>query len=197
MKYKLEQLNCPSCGAGIDMDIQGRKAIFCPFCGSQFAVDDGEKVITKNINIRKDINIHKRYTNDAAIEKELRKDRANERQHVERKWDLLIGVLLIFMAFSAPFAMSWMFERQEQKSIDAGMIKVGQSSDDMKGKKFPTVKAQLESVGFTNITTVDLDDAGWFINQEDTIESVSIGGDTSFSSDDYFNPGAKVIISYH
>ncbi len=46
MKNKLEQLCCPSCGAGIDMDIKDRKSLFCLFCGSQFTVDDVETIIT-------------------------------------------------------------------------------------------------------------------------------------------------------
>ena len=67
----------------------------------------------------------------------------------------------------------------------------------MKGNKYQAVLEQLDSAGFTNITTIDLDDAGWIINKADTVDSVSIGGDSSFISSDYFEPDAKVIISYH
>lgn len=38
---------------------------------------------------------------------------------------------------------------------------------------------------------------GIFKNRADTVESITIDGDTSFSSDDYYSPNAKIIISYH
>ena len=52
-------------------------------------------------------------------------------------------------------------------------------------------------MGFENIETIDLDDAGWFKNKKDTVKMVSIGGKTNFSSSDYFSKTDQVIISYH
>lgn len=191
MRIKLTQLNCPSCGAGIDMDIKGKNSLFCPFCGNQFAIDDGEVVITKNINI------HNRFTNDAAVEKERRKDRQNEREHKEYKWTMIGLALFIILDFAFLGFMGIKDEWSEKKSINAGQIKVGQSSSDMEGKNYQVVIEQLESAGFTNISSIDLDDAGWLTNKEDTIDSITINGDGSFSSSDYFDPDSKIIISYH
>ena len=46
MKYELKKLNCPSCGATIDVDIKDRDTVFCSYCGTQIAIDDGETVVT-------------------------------------------------------------------------------------------------------------------------------------------------------
>ncbi|WP_026495400.1 hypothetical protein [Butyrivibrio sp. WCD3002] len=190
MAYKIDKLSCPSCGAGINMDIQGRKTLFCPFCGSQFSVDDGERVYTHNINI------HKRYTDDAAVEKEIRKDRENARQNKAAIFALIILSILLVLIFVDLRWWAMSDDVAERNNIDAGLIKVGQASSDMEGKKYHVVEEQLKSAGFTNITEIDLDDAGW-LKKEDTIESITINGEASFSSDKYFSPDAKVIITYH
>ena len=56
---------------------------------------------------------------------------------------------------------------------------------------------QFEELGFDNIVTIDLDDAGLFWNKDGTVESVSTAGNSSFESIHYFYPTDKVIISYH
>lgn len=188
---KLEKLTCPACGAGIDMDIKGRSSVFCPFCGSQFTIDDGTKTTNKNINI------NKKYTNDAAVEKERRKDRENERKHKEYKWTMIGLVIFLVLDFGLLYFMGAKEEWDAKKSIEAGKIQIGISASDMEGKKYQGIIEQLEESGFVNIKTIDMDDAGLFANKSDTIESVTIDGDSSFSSSDYFDPNSKIIISYH
>ncbi len=187
---KLERIYCTQCGADIDMDIKGRKAVFCPFCGSQFVIDDGEKTITKNINI------HKRYTNDAEVEKQWRKDRENERQHKEYKWTMIGIVLFLVFDMGLMAFMALHEDHIEQKKVEAGMIQIGQSAEDFEGKKYQGVVEQLETLGFTNINTVDMDDSGLFV-RNDTIDNITIDGNSSFYSTDYFNPDSNIVITYH
>lgn len=188
---KLKQLRCPSCGAGIDIELRGRDSVFCPYCGSQFAVDDGNRTITHNININKFTQT--KYTDDAAVEEARRKDKENERDHKET---IMLFVIIIFGMLSL-YSMSNRSKEEKQKAIDAGMIQVGQSSEDMEGKNYEELIKQLESAGFKNIKTFDLDDAILLVRPADTVESVSIGGKTTFSSDDFFDPESVIVISYH
>lgn len=74
--------------------------------------------------------------------------------------------------------------------------KVG-SSRDYINKNYKEVVAKFESMGFTNIELVDLDDAGVLTGEVDTVKSVSIGGDDSFTDFDYFSKDEKVTIVYH
>lgn len=188
---KLEKLCCPSCGAAIEVNVKGHKTIFCPYCGSQLSEEDADRTYTHNINI------NERYTDDAAVERERRKDRENEREHKESKW-MTIGFVLFFLVgiaflYFRPLKEDW----DKQRAIDAGMIQIGISSEDMAGKKYKGVEAQLSAAGFTNIITVDLDDAGLLTKRADTIDSVSIDGDSSFRASDFFDPSSKIIISFH
>lgn len=191
MEIQLNGLVCPSCGAGINMNLNGRTTVFCPYCGIQIAVNDGSTTINHNINI------NERYTNDAAVEMEHRIDKENERQHKERKRALIVFVAFYAFLLGVGFYFATEEERETRKSIRAGMIQAGQSSSEMEGKNYNAVLEQLEAAGFTEIKTIDLDDAGWFKNKSDTVDSVSIGGDTSFEDTDFFEPDAKVVITYH
>ena len=195
---KLKKLSCPSCGANINMEMGDNKTVFCPFCGNQFAVDNEESVQTKNLNI------HARFTNDAEVMKEIKEDRENERRHKDSKRIYLFSGLMFLLAFAIFFGMFGMLSCDEQKrhenerqAIDAGMIKIGRSSSSFEGMKYQAAVSELELAGYTNISTIDLDDAGLFKNKKDTIERVAINGKTSFSSDDYFSPDAQIVISYH
>ncbi len=85
-------------------------------------------------------------------------------------------------------------ERSRMESM--GFISAGRYTDYEK-ENFDVVKKQFEDMGFTNIELIDLDDAGIINNKADTVQSVSIKGNSSFERDDYFSPDDRVIISYH
>lgn len=85
---EMKQLKCPSCGAGIEMDLKGlkgRDTLYCPYCGSQFSIDDDLK-----------------YLIDASLSQTTefwqRIERREEREH-RLKMCFLIGsfVLIIFI----------------------------------------------------------------------------------------------------
>ena len=192
---KMTSISCPSCGAGIKIDIKGRDTIFCPYCGAQILFDD-------DITITHNININTRYTEDSEVEKERRLDRQNEREHQEFKWAiwLLVGMITVLVALIGLLVlMDYKNDIADKKAIEEGKIQIGISSYDIEEKKlkYQGVVSQLEAAGFSNITVVDLDDAGLFTKKADTIDSISVGGDTSFSSDHYYDPEVKIIISYH
>ena len=86
MEYKLEKVSCPSCGAVIDGNIEGKSSVFCTYCGTQIAINDG----TQNINI------HQRYTDDAEVLKEQNRAREDERNHKTRM-RILIGCVIFLV----------------------------------------------------------------------------------------------------
>lgn len=56
------------------------------------------------------------------------------------------------------------------------------------------MKAHLEAAGFTNIQLIDLDDVGPAMWKNEKVENISVGGKTSFDSEDYFDSNTKVVI---
>ena len=194
----LKQLECPACGGDIKMDVNGKNSIFCPFCGKQLAVESNRKEVN--------VNIHKRYTNDAAVAREKRLEREHRQQlnaEYKRQEDIsdakIFKYMFIFMGvvFICMFGAIGIMNLSKMHAKNSGYIKVGKSSFWMRGDDYKTLSTKLEAAGFTNITTVDLDDAGFILNKADTVESVTIDGESDFEEDDYFPPDAKIVITYH
>jgi len=94
------------------------------------------------------------------------------------------------------FYMAGADDRAAEKAKAEGKITAG-NYEDYKDENYEAVVEQLETLGFENITTIDLDDAGVAIWKEDKVESVSIEGDTTFYDNDYYEPNVKIIIKYH
>lgn len=72
---KPKKIECSSCGAAVTIDIKGRESVFCPYCGNHIIIEGNKEEINQNYNI----NITNQYANIAKIEREIRKDRENER----------------------------------------------------------------------------------------------------------------------
>ncbi|MBR5293367.1 MAG: hypothetical protein IKU31_01210 [Oscillospiraceae bacterium] len=180
----------------LEMKIGGKSDyIFCPYCGQQFFVDDGKKTYTinQNININKNIKvdktIHNRYTNDAEVIKAQNKEKEDRRLWVASAVSFVVLLCIIIIPLVA-------MRINETSARNEGKISAGYYRD-LLGKDYETVEAHFESAGFTNIELIDLDDSGLAFWKNGKVETISIGGDTSFDSTDFFDPETKVVISYH
>lgn len=181
---KLHKLNCPNCNGILDMKIaDNTSAIFCPYCGQQFFVDDGKKEYTINENI------HNRYTDDAKVLKEKNKDKKDKR-------DTFVGLFGIFLLLCMAVVPMLLFKLNEKVATSQGKISAGYYRD-LIDKNYETVQAHFEAAGFTNIQLIDLDDSGLVVRKNGKVETISVGGNTSFEDTDFFEPDTKVVISYH
>jgi len=197
---KVHKLSCPNCNGILELNVDDKEYIFCPYCGQKFFVEDGKKeyTINQNINIKKDININKNvtHTNRTYDEAEIIKAKTDAKEK-KNSWWLLVGLVIFFIA---DMAFLWCLdgadERAAQKAKEVGKISAG-SDEDYIGENYEAVVEQLETLGFTNIKTVDLDDSGIAFWNADKVESVSISGDTTFYSSDYFEPDVAIIVKYH
>ncbi len=72
------------------------------------------------------------------------------------------------------------------------------SSSSLEGENYQDAVTLFENAGFTNITTEEIDDLifGWLKNDGD-VESVSVGGDTDYSTSTWYPNDTPVRISYH
>lgn len=195
---KLQKLNCPNCDALLNMELtQNKDFIFCPYCGQKFYINQEKQEYTynKNININKTINHVKRKVDEVEIEKA----RASAK---ETKYMTLLIAFMFTLMFTILLGMGamegikeWRAERAIQKAEQQGKLKIGSPSD-FKGQNYEAVVAQLEALGFENIDTVDLDDAGFF-TKKNSVASISVNGNSDFAEEDYFFTTDKIIITYH
>lgn len=195
---KMYQLNCPSCGATVEIE-QDRKSMFCTYCGNQIYVDDG----VKRVEITKNINCHKTYTDEAKIRENERKERIQlkqmeyedkEKKRNDKTVFLCIGLLMLIALFS--FGMAHYYEEAAKPNEDE--ICIPFSSNDLEGKNFESVITDLKNAGFSDITTKKQADlVTGLITKSGSVESVSINGDFDFDTDEIFPKDAKVVVIYH
>ena len=108
-----------------------------------------------------------------------------------------IAIIVCFViALSIPFGMMLKFEIEEKNALSEGKINAGYY-EDLIGEDYKTVEAHFRSAGFTNIELIDLNDSGILFWKDGKVETISIAGNTTFESTDWFDPNCKVVISYH
>lgn len=186
---KLKTLRCPSCGASIDVDIQGRNSVFCCYCGQQILLDDENREFTYNKNENISKTIHKRYTNDADVIRA--KTEAKENRNFLITFGAIIGAFVLMAALCLGVPALIKAGNKNAGNISAGYYR------DLVGEDYKTIEAHFKAAGFTNIELIDLNDAGIAFWNEGKVVTISVGGDTSFDSMDFFAPNTKVVISYH
>ena len=190
---KIVKMECPSCGGKINDQIQeGMK-----YCGQKMFIDDGVKR-SEHRTVKEDLTELRRIESEKEIElKRLEmQEKDDPRTNRMLKGWLISCLVLIIGGISAIYIDDAVRNHHIAQMEQQGMISAG-SHQDFEGKNKDAVVAQLRDLGFTNIKTYDLDDAGWFWNKEDTIDTITIDGESGFSESDYFVKDAKITIAYH
>ncbi|MBE6796925.1 MAG: zinc ribbon domain-containing protein [Ruminococcaceae bacterium] len=191
---KVKKLTCQTCGANLEVK---DNIAFCSYCGAQLVLDDENRTTTHNYNY----NYTHTKRDEARIRENERKEkvRLTELEYEERKEkrDNKIGLicglgipLFIILAILLGFGIN-KWSSQAQGKICAGYYK------DYIGESYEAVVEQFEEMGFENIVTVDLEDSGIAFWNDGKVKSVTIDGNDSFESINYFYPDDKVIIKYH
>lgn len=67
-------------------------------------------------------------------------------------------------------------------------------ADEAEGQDCEDIITQLENSGFTNIQKKSIENSS---KEQDTVKSVSVDGKTDYKSYDYFNIGAKIVVTYY
>ena len=76
-------------------------------------------------------------------------------------------------------------------------VRIPQSSNALKGKKYQDVVSTFSSAGFKNIETVALPEDNRKKKKKGIVDHISIDGKESFTSEEYFSKNAKIIIYYY
>ena len=186
---ELKKMRCENCGSMLDL---ADGVLFCSHCGEKLILDDE----AQNINIT--------YKDEARIkenEAKIKESESNERIRIkeldkeerENKAGNKIAVCLITFLLLIIATLVFLLAGLPKLK---GKISAGYCESYV-GKSYKVVVKEFEARGFENIETIDLEDAGVLWNKEDTVERVSVAGNSTFDSDKYFYPTDKVIISYH
>lgn len=93
---------CPQCGANLEIE-QGRKEVFCSFCGTKLFIDDETRTmrIENNININNTI----RYTNDAEVIREKNKLEMKKIEQENENKSFVISMVMLFLLLLLSLSM--------------------------------------------------------------------------------------------
>ena len=187
----IKRFVCPHCNATNKVDMPDGERLFCSYCGSEIV--SGYNETKKTININKNIyvnkTIHNRITDDADIIRATAEAKQNKRELITVV--AILGMFLLIAALCIGIPALIHATNETNGKVNAGFYR------DLIGEDYKSVEAHFESAGFTNIELIDLDDSGVAFWKEGKVETISVGGKTSFDSMDWFDPNTKVVISYH
>ena len=181
---KLEGMVCPKCRSPLSFT-DDKDYCFCSYCGTQVYKSAD---FTQNYTYRK---VDEARIKEAEVKKEIEMAKLKASNRLDKTFLIYIicFAAFILIMLGQHFVSATLNERK-------GLISAG-SYKDYTYENYDVVYKQFEAMGFTNIELVDLDDAGVLTGEVDTVKSVSIGGDDSFTDFDYFSKDEKVTIIYH
>ena len=174
---KLYQMKCPACGGTIEVD-ENRDSCFCSYCGTKVYIDDE----AQRIEITKNINYHKTYTDEAKIRKIESEERMQERKFAveqeKRKakiWSTL-AIVFIVLACVIGYVISFISyfdsekeasDRQEQElqAIVDDVMK------DIEDGNFDEAYIKAERILYTENWSSEIEDK-WDATRKEIIEQI-------------------------
>lgn len=220
MAVKFIAVKCPECGANLQIE-EGREHMFCSYCGAKIMMTNDNEYIYRHID---EAEVKQAETERMVELKKLEmeeKERAsrNDAKKVKIKISLVLvaimlvtialgysinaeGLLAVGMICGLIVAWMWLIDiakaNQERDEKDDGRVRVPNGIIDCEKKNYNVVKTMLEGAGFTNIKCIPLHDlTAGLLKKPDTVESVTINGDSILIPGVKYQPAAPVVISYH
>lgn len=228
MGYKLISVKCPDCGQTLSIE-ENRTQAFCTYCGAKVLISNENEYVFRQIDeadIKKAENeriIRMRELEIAEKNSSLRKVLTIIWLIVTLVL-LVIAVILmlspgnddmpgwaggfLFLFYAcAPIiggggylVFKWLPEKENEKIIEKqGGIRFPGELAPVSDKKYFPVEDTLRSVGFTNVTCVNLHDLNMFtaLVSSDKIDKITINGKAITSGGKIYMPDVPIVITYH
>lgn len=215
MAIKFVSIKCPECGATLDIE-EGRKQIFCSYCGTKVMIDNDNEYIYRHID---EASIKKTEAETMLRMKELEiEEKENERSRKGRKVAYIIAVILFVIGLiTMPFGFVGIYailaggliaeftfignsnmKKKNRHVISANESRITENMEEYSGKNYNSIVALYRTAGFTNVTAVPLCDLNIFTSKKNgQVEEVTINGESDFEEGDIFPKTVNVMITYH
>lgn len=225
MAVHFVSVKCPECGANLPME-EGRKEMFCSFCGTKVIMYNDNEHIYRHIDEAK---IKKAEAEKAVRMRELDiAEKADAQSSGLRKvltvlWIILsliiIALCIVKWAVQDDFINGFLMlfylggpviggggylifkvlpDKEKDKSISrSGGIRFPKGLEPFEDKKVEAVKAALESAGFYNIQCINLHDIKLIRRLEGRVESICVNGEKVLTGGRVYMPNASITITYH
>lgn len=145
---KLQALKCPNCDGILNMDVEKKDFIFCPYCGQKFMLDDEKKeyTINKNININKNVTHTNQTYNEADV---IREKTALTKEKMS--WVFIIGgFIFIFLIIGGVSLFGNLGVKQEEKRLQE---LVNEIMIDIENEDYDTAEIKAKQLYWNNSWT--------------------------------------------
>lgn len=170
-------LDCPKCGASLEID-EGIDTFFCTYCGVKVVTGDKDR-INAQLKVKE-------------MEFKERNDQRNAKKDIiEFAFIVILILSILIIAFLASI------QDNKKEENNQGRIQILSSSDDFEGENYIDIKNKLEDKGFENIECVEMQEKSGIFKKAGDIDRVVIDGRTDYKYDDYFDADVKIKIYYY
>ncbi len=226
MAIKFVSVKCPECGAALDVE-EGRKQIFCSYCGSKVMIENDNEYIYRHID---EAGIKQAETDRMVRMREL--DFA-EKQSMQGNgvkkvltsiWivlsliivaiciikisildDFMTGFLMLFyiggpvIGGGGYLIFKLMPEKENEKvMLSNGGIRFPKSIVPYSDKNYEVIQQALLNAGFHNVKCVNLHDVKLGLLQKPgQVESITVNGERLVSGGKVYSPDVSIIVTYH
>lgn len=195
---KLIELQCPKCKNSL-VPKENEKMLHCSFCGTTVYLDD--EVPPKRKEIRKSININKKYVNvDKVIHEKAALEKSRRQEKEEKKENRLLFGLLAFIVL---MIVCMIFYKDINRIVHhrdiSEYIIMPASSESFHGDIYADVKKELEEAGFQKIECVkDVPDSKLdkLLLSPDEVIKVKVNGELVEAGEKYYKDD-EIIIYYY
>lgn len=218
----MRKLECPSCGANLELKEDNRDFAFCEFCGAKIMLDD----YRSTHHIVDEARLKEAETEQMIKLKQLEWAEKHEEENArKRQLKTKITIVLAIVAgcsFLLAFTTDLMFfyyvlaivffggifilendyfdidEKNESAVADIGKIKMPEEIDEYWTESYIVIKNAFKRAGFTNIKCIPLNDLSTgLLTKPNTVSSITIDGTPYDGERMAYSPHAEIIITYH
>ena len=218
MAINLVSIKCPACGADLSVE-NGREFSFCSYCGTKVMLSNDNEHIYRNID---EARIKEAETERMVLMRQLDME---EKSSVSKKllvavWIIGTAVLFILGIIGLSidneglgicmmlgmcvgmwgglglFGMSK--KKKTKKYVGPNDVVITEAMEGYSDKNYNAAVLLFKGAGFTNVTTVPLNDLNMFNQKKNgQVDSVTINGNDEFEEGDVFPKNSNVLITYH
>lgn len=189
---KIYQLKCPACGGTIEIE-KSRTFCFSSYCGTKVYIDDE----THRVEITKNINYHKTYTDEAKIRKIESEERMQEQRFVaerdkrkSKKWSALGTVLLAIVCIAVFFSFYNSAKDASDHQKQELQIIVDEIMQSIEDGNFEDAYVKAEKIRYTENWSSEITDK-WDATRKEVIKQIEKAEKKAIKSDSgdtWWNP---------
>lgn len=218
MAIQVISVNCPACGAEINIE-SDRESAFCTYCGSKIVINNSNEHIYRNID---EARIKEAETDRMIRLKELEMEEKSSmpKKYLIMAWIAGTAILIVMgviglsidndglgicMLLGMCVGMWGGFglfiankNKKPQRYAGENEAVITAAMEDYSEKDFNNVVMLFRGAGFTNVTAVPMNDLTMFSQKRNGhVDDVTINGSNEFEEGDVFSKKSNVLITYH